>query len=348
MHRKTSRGKRRFEFETLERRQFLSANPVLNEILASNDSFFPDEDGDFSDFIEIYNQGDATAHLDGWYLTDSANALTKWRLPALELEAGEHLVIFASSKNRSAPGAALHTNFSLSADGEYLALVHPDGITIASQFAPNFPVQRRNVSYGVNTLGDQSLRYFPTPTPGAVNGMGVIDFVSPVIASHGHGFYSASFMLDLGTSTADTSIYYTYDGSIPSAENPAALLFTQPIEVNRSTVLRASAFKTDYLPSPIVTHSYLFLSSVLTQSIDLNNPANNPFGLEYPSVWQGNVSGDFNVDPAIVSQWDDDNPSNDDTGIRESLLSIPTMSIVMSHDDLWNSSNGIYPNSTIQ
>src|SRR5262249_39996624 len=63
---------------------------------------------------------------------------------------GNYLVVFASNKNRRTPGAPLHTNFKLDAAGEYLALVQPDGVTVASEYAPAFPPQVTDVSFGLD------------------------------------------------------------------------------------------------------------------------------------------------------------------------------------------------------
>lgn len=191
-----------------------------------------------------------------------------------------------------------------------------------------------------------SLRFFTTPTPGAVNATGFIDFVGAVDTSQDHGFYNASFQLTLQTSTAAADIYFTYDGSQPDPTNPAAQLYLAPITVDQTTMFRAAAFKNGYSPSPIVTQTYIFMEDVLTQTIDPNNPANNSFGLAYPALWQANAAGDYNMDPTIVTQWDDNNPSNTDFGIREALQSLPTMSIVMDQDDLWDPSTGIYNHAT--
>ena len=195
-------------------------------------------------------------------------------------------------------------------------------------------------------LGGSSFRFFTTPTPGAANGTGVIDFVGDVDTSQDHGFYNASFQLTLQTSTAAADIYFTYDGSKPDPTNPAAHLYQAPITVDQTTMFRAAAFKNGYSPSPIVTQTYIFLEDVLTQTIDPNNPANNSFGLAYPALWQANAAGDYNMDPTIVSQWNDNNPSNTDFGIREALQSLPTMSIVMDQDDLWDPATGIYNHAT--
>lgn len=122
--------------------------PVISEFMASNQSGLQDSDGDFSDWVEIHNPDAVAVDLDGWYLTDNASALTKWRFPATVIPAGGYLVVFASDKDRAVSGAPLHTNFALSANGEYLGLVQPDGVTVASEFTPKFPAQSGNVSYG--------------------------------------------------------------------------------------------------------------------------------------------------------------------------------------------------------
>ncbi|MDD8047115.1 MAG: lamin tail domain-containing protein, partial [Verrucomicrobiota bacterium] len=121
----------------------------ITEFLASNGETSLDDDGDSSDWIEIYNSGDTAVNLDGWYLTDNPNELDLWRFPAIELQAREFLLVWASGKDRRDPAAPLHTNFKLSATGEYLAIIGPDGNTPAFEFAPDFPPQRRDYSYGL-------------------------------------------------------------------------------------------------------------------------------------------------------------------------------------------------------
>ena len=129
----------------------LSAAPIISEFMASNDSGLADEDGDFSDWIEIHNPAATVLDLEGYSLTDDATKLTRWEFPAVSLEAGAYLVVFASNKNRSDPSDQLHTNFKLSAAGGYLALSGPDGIV--SEFGPVYSTQFEDQSYGVGTFG---------------------------------------------------------------------------------------------------------------------------------------------------------------------------------------------------
>lgn len=123
----------------------------INEFMAANATALFDQDGDSSDWIELYNAGPGAADLAGWHLTDSRSTPAKWRFPAATIAEGGYLIVFASGKDRAVAGAQLHTNFKLDSDGEYLALVKPDGLTVVHEFAPAFPRQVRDVSYGAAT-----------------------------------------------------------------------------------------------------------------------------------------------------------------------------------------------------
>ena len=140
---------RNFEIQPLEPRTLLAGDPIISEFQAVNGSTIADEDNDFEDWIEIGNTGNEAIDLNGWYLTDDANDLTKWQFPAVTIPAEEQLLVFASNKDRTEVDGQLHTNFKLSSDGEFLALVKPDGTTIAQDFGEAFPEQMEDQSYGL-------------------------------------------------------------------------------------------------------------------------------------------------------------------------------------------------------
>src|SRR5437867_9379560 len=101
---------------------------ILNEFMADNSGkFLRDEDGQPSDWLEIYNPGADPVNAGGWFLTDNPGNLSKWRIPdGVSIPASGYLVIFASNKNRTNATARLHTNFKLgSGAGGYVALVDP-------------------------------------------------------------------------------------------------------------------------------------------------------------------------------------------------------------------------------
>ena len=137
-------------FASLAEPQLWSQNLLISEFMAANNSGARDADGAFSDWIEIYNPDRAPASLGGWHLSDDPSDLTKWRFPDVSIPGQGFMLVFASGKNRTDPCGELHTNFSLNRDGEYLALTRPDGTTKATEFAPAFPRQIGDVSYGVS------------------------------------------------------------------------------------------------------------------------------------------------------------------------------------------------------
>jgi hypothetical protein len=120
---------------------------VITEFMAENSSILNDDDGDSSDWIEIYNAGTNTVNLNGWYLTDTQGSLG-WRFPATNMPVNSFILVFASGKNRRIPGRPLHTDFKLNDTGEYLALLKPDG-SVQSAYAPTYPLQVPDISYGV-------------------------------------------------------------------------------------------------------------------------------------------------------------------------------------------------------
>lgn len=149
--------------------------PVVSEFLASNQGGLEDEDGDSPDWIEIYNPRATSVDLGGSFLSDDSANLTRWAFPSpTVIGGGATMVVFASGKNRAISGQELHTDFSLSASGEYLGFIEADGFTIRNQYAPEYPTQYSNVSYGLGfdpgLTAEQS--YFAVPTPNAVNGSG--------------------------------------------------------------------------------------------------------------------------------------------------------------------------------
>lgn len=120
---------------------------VISEFAASNSNGLRDEDGVYSDWIEVFNAGTNAVNLAGWGLSDSSGDRFKWQFPSTNLSAGSFLAVFASGKDRRVPGAPLHANFQLSASGEFLALTRPDGTT-TTEFDP-YPEQFANISYGI-------------------------------------------------------------------------------------------------------------------------------------------------------------------------------------------------------
>lgn len=303
----------------------------INEIMAGNAGPLEDEDGDQSDWLELTNLGDTVGNLEGWFMTDDPSFLTKWMIPSMEIEGGGYGLVFASAKDWARPSGEPHALFKLSQSGEYLALVEPDGVTVHHEFSPGFPEQRVGISWGLDGAGRG---YFSEPTPGSENGVASLGFVNEeVVADVTRGFVDAPFQVNLSTSAVGAEIYYTTNGSEPTAED--GVLYVGPIDVTKTTILRAGAFRAGEVPLKIMTQSYLFIDDIVEQP-------NNPAG--YPSVWQPSVTADYAMD--------NDAKIGTQAEIKAALRSLPTLSLVMDIDDWFNNSTdpavgGIYSNSVI-
>jgi len=250
----------------------------ISEFVADNASTLDDEDGKASDWLEIWNSSASTINLAGYYLTNDAAVPNKWALPAWTLGPNKYLVVFASAKDRRPaqavagqdnPGTVaqphLHTNFTLIKAGGYLGLYKQNGATytLVHDYAPTYPAQREDVSYGISDA-EAFVGYMETPTPGFPNAVTYIDFVGDTNFSTPRGRYSAPFNLTLSTLTAGATIRYTTDGSIPTLNY--GTIYTGPIPINKTTVVRTAAFKADWRSTNVDTNSYIFVDDVVTQN----------------------------------------------------------------------------------
>ena len=311
---------------------------IISEFLANNESSIIDEDGDSSDWIELANISNEPVSSEGYFLTDDINNPNKWKLPDTIVPPKGYILFFASGKDRINSENFYHTNFSLSTSGEYLALTF--GGSPSTEFTPIYPEQYKNVSYGFNTL-DASEGYFSKATPGEINGP--IDYTAKVSDTKfnvDRGFYQAPFNVEISTKTNGASIVYTIDGSEPSLENGIKVSsenieqeVSTTIYIDKTTTLRAAAFKEGLLPSNIDTQTYLFLDDIVTQS-------ERPEGYPYPWVNRNgqSIEGDYGMDPNVVGKL------YSVEEIKESLLDVPTVSIVTDKNNLFGNQSGIQVN----
>ena len=129
---------------------------VISEFMEKNRTVLRDEDGDFSDWIELWNRSDEAVDISGWNLSDRENQLG-WTLPEMSLQPGERIVIFASGKDRQ--GERLHTGFSLSGD-EGVWLRNEYGYLCSSALCADCD---GDVSMALGDDGSYGQSLYPTP-----------------------------------------------------------------------------------------------------------------------------------------------------------------------------------------
>lgn len=231
---------------------------------------------------------------------------------------------------------------SLLVDGQNTLAIHALNLSNSSDF-----LMSPRLSFASGDLSAGDIKYFQTPTPGALNGTGIDGVVDDTKFNFDRGFYDAPIDVTITTSTPDAEIYFTTDGSLPSPSSTSATLYSSPITISSTTNLRAIATRSGYASSNTDTQTYVFLDDILIQDpLNVNgNGASPDNGLVYAPTWQGGFAGDYEIDPRVVTAHDDSDPDNTDFGIRESLQSIPTISLTLEHNDIFGP-NGINTDAT--
>ncbi|NWK54229.1 lamin tail domain-containing protein [Verrucomicrobiaceae bacterium N1E253] len=242
--------------------------PRINEIVSSNNDGLEDADGDAEDWIELYNPNPHVIDAGQYALTDDPMLIQRWQIPSgTPIPANGYLLLFASGKNKSDPD--LHTHFKLNQQGEYLALVDSSNDRLIQQWPENYPTVatfpeiKEDCSYGYNDTGQ--FRFFATPTPGADNPAGVLGFVGDTTFSHKRGFHEQPFSLSITSDTEGATIRYTEDGTEPGPDHGA--IYSSPIPIDKTTVIRAIAYKDGYEATNIDTQTYLFATDIIASAV---------------------------------------------------------------------------------
>ena len=228
----------------------------ITEVLASSSKS--------DDWVELYNGTNQAVDLSGWGLSDNAGRPRKWQFPqGTSIQPGAYLGIFANGLDTSSEGR-LQTSYHLSAGGGYsVVLSRPDGGIVDRLFVP---VQYEDISYG--RAEDQAgLRYFTSVTPGAANsGPSYYGRAPRPVYSVQGGMYKTGDNLTVELAVpSGCRVYYTLDYTDPTE---ASTLYTGPISVTGTTILRTRVYGEGYLESIMDTQSYLY---------DVNNGNNTVY-----------------------------------------------------------------------
>ena len=140
---------------------------VINELMADNDNIVADPQGDYDDWLELYNLTDSAVLLTGMYLSDKEDELTQWEFPEnTEIPANGYLVVWLDDDEDAAEG--LHANFKLSKDGETVILVGTDAHGNRVLDSVTFEAQETDIAYGRLPDGTGDFQVVQA-TPGAPN-----------------------------------------------------------------------------------------------------------------------------------------------------------------------------------
>ena len=252
---------------------------------------------------------------------------------------------------RNAPGSPAWNSTATSSHGDAQAVVFQD-IDISAQAGVLQAGANVLTLHGLNhSIGSSDLLLLPelvaedidlvegdidlattgllaAATPGFANrGVRYVGLCEAPQVGPERGFYDAPFLVTLSNVTEGAVVRYTMDGSLPTETN--GMLYTSPILVEGTTLLRARAFKPDYRPSPANTQTYLFIDDILQQ----DGSGLPPFG-----NW-GHSGPDWELDPTMTHSVIT-NTAGKAFHLAEALLEIPTVSLVTDWDNWWSDAAG--------
>lgn len=224
----------------------------INEASTTNADFL-DDDNESSDWIELYNFGENSISLNGWGLSDKLSKTRKWVFPNVILPADSYLIVWASDKDRyNLDQDIFHTNFKISSEGETLYLFDDNAQAVSSLRVRAIP--------GGHSAGiaheSSDVVIFDNPTPGIENSSNRLKAYigNKLVFSHDGGIVADNQTVTLENIGAGQTVRYTTDATIP---NESSTLYTGPINVESSAVLRARIFQNGFIPSPAFSRAYL-------------------------------------------------------------------------------------------
>ena len=240
---------------------------VINEAMNSNYSYLKQNGGNFYDWIELYNNSNDTVNLSEYCLSTSTNDICAYKLPNKELESGKYYIIMASGDENLSNNSYQHAGFKLGdVDSIYLS---KDRKIIDTLFLNDIP---KGYSYGKGK--NYGGYYYGTPTPGNENGSGTASVSYVPSASVKSGIFNNSSGFEVAINGSG-KIYYTLDGSTPTTSSN---LYSSPLNIKKTTVLRIMSKDSGKLGSKVETYSYIVnenhkldIISLALNSSDLNN-----------------------------------------------------------------------------
>ncbi|HRX09828.1 MAG TPA: lamin tail domain-containing protein, partial [Candidatus Limiplasma sp.] len=141
---------------------------VFSEVMSANSTAVPDENGEFSDWVEIYNGTGADLNLEGVMITNRSDRIT-FPFPSYVLKAGEFVTVFATNSYQLDPSKPFHGKFKISSVGETLYLYNPDLYLIDQITVPTLIADQSYALTGLTQDGERVYEVTDFYSPGFVN-----------------------------------------------------------------------------------------------------------------------------------------------------------------------------------
>lgn len=280
---------------------------IINEVQYTNQETIYDADGDTPDWVELYNAGAETVNLKGYGVTDDSTDSERWLFPELQLNSGEFVLVFLSSKNRDTTDE-LHADFKIHIMHDPLFLYDPEG-NIIDKISPVCVPADNSLGYKTDGVG---VRQVLTPTPGYSNKSADIITVNyhydSLMVNLASGFYSDKAEIELTNLLPDNKIVYTLDGEVP--DDSSDIYHTKLTLEDISDQENRFANKTDYdfEDKNLISKANILRARVYSGGCPASNEISNTYFVD--------INNEQNYKVPIVSLiTEEDNLFDDDEGI---------------------------------
>lgn len=310
-----------FGFLTLLAANFtgVMAGVVVNELMPCNISTYRADDTNYSGWVEFYNDGEVKVDLKGYTLKNlKKGGSEKWSWSIAQstvIQPDDYLIMFFDGKE-----GTNHVGYKMDVDGGTLQLLSGTKEISSLKYGAMVP----HISYGVDL--DGNLGYME-PTPKKDNTTAFASLGSrctkPTFSTPS-GILDGPVKLTIASTTDGAKIYYTLDGSEPTAKN--GILYDAPIDVKqkddqRSIVIRARAVKSGILSSAIASASYIFMDDkhkycngftvpILSLTIADKEYTDNTYGISVPGTNGTTMPGKSCLSERANYNQDWDRPAN--------------------------------------
>lgn len=234
--------------EAFRNSQMVLGALAVSEVMPSNDRYLIQRDGEYYDWLELKNVSDTSIDLSEYAVSDSSGDLLLCPLPQQTLAPGETVVIICSG-NTALSGSYIHAPFTLNREECFVYVTHMEqGLSDYVRIS-GVPL----MGSAGRMDGENGIFYFSTPTPGEENTGGVAEITADPFVETPDGVYNGVDSVSVVLS-GEGQIYYTLDGSVPTMNSD---LYTGPLELSGTTVVRARSYCEGKLPSKVITASYI-------------------------------------------------------------------------------------------